>query len=102
MKKLILIVVLGLFLSGCEKESKYLDVKVTDIIQSNDNYSVNFSVTNNSQMDIKAVIHFKIESDCQKGWYDTFKVIANTSEVHYFPLKCNPESVKCDNIKIVK
>jgi len=82
MKKIILIMFI-LFLAGCSKEKKFIDVEIVEINQYLQTSVIVFEVTNNSDMDLYAKIHFDFVGEGQKTFdTDCWYLVARYEKQH--------------------
>lgn len=85
MKKLIIIIAIALSFASCQKEKDYIEVEVYNIQQGNTSSMIYYTVTNNSDFDIKAKIIFYIDGTDQKNFTSDCKVfVANSGDYYYF------------------
>ena len=68
MKKLIIILVACLFFTACQKEKKFIEVEIVNIMATENGSNIYYTVTNNSDLDIQARIDFDIDGTKQIGW----------------------------------
>jgi len=68
MKRLILVLFIGLLFLSCEKEAKFIEVEIVSIDANNDNSTIIYEITNNSDMDIECNVIFDIDGTMQKEY----------------------------------
>ena len=81
MKRLILVLFIGLLFLSCERQKSFIEVEILDITSTDNSSMITYKVINNSDFDISCIIDFKIDGTGQNDFISECETYIAQSEI---------------------